>query len=272
MPKNIESKKILAAPLFLVGLFVLLLNDFYLKAAFHNFLTGKISDFAGLFVFPLFWTAFFPKRKLFIFVSTAVFFAFWKSPYSQELIRLWNDAGIFHIERVVDYGDLVALAVLPLAWIYAADFRPLRLPRNSQEFVLPALAVVSLFAFTATQQAEKPRQIEEFDETYKLPMSALDVAKKLQEIKTDEYSQSKNNRANAAWFTIALSQKICEGLPEVNFVVRDGENSGSQIELKHFYYQCDNKLADQRENLKRIFETEIINFLKNAQANQNVGL
>ena len=44
----------LTSPGFVVGLSLLLLNDLFLKARFHNPLTGKLSDFAGLFVFPLF--------------------------------------------------------------------------------------------------------------------------------------------------------------------------------------------------------------------------
>ena len=42
-------------PLFLVGLGILLLNDFYLKYAFSNAFTGKLSDVAGLFIFPFFF-------------------------------------------------------------------------------------------------------------------------------------------------------------------------------------------------------------------------
>ena len=48
---------------FLICLIGLLLNDFYFKAAYPNWLTGKLPDFCGLFVFALFWTAFFPRYK-----------------------------------------------------------------------------------------------------------------------------------------------------------------------------------------------------------------
>jgi hypothetical protein len=40
-------------PLTLVSLFVLVLNDHYLKEAFPSALTGKLSDFAGMFAAPL---------------------------------------------------------------------------------------------------------------------------------------------------------------------------------------------------------------------------
>src|SRR5687768_980006 len=40
-------------PLTLVSVLVLVLNDHYLKAAFPSALTGKLSDFAGMFAAPL---------------------------------------------------------------------------------------------------------------------------------------------------------------------------------------------------------------------------
>ncbi|MFK7937171.1 MAG: hypothetical protein AB8G22_26890 [Saprospiraceae bacterium] len=57
---------------FILALTLLLLNDFYWKATYANFWTGKISDFAGLFVFILFWSTLFPKRK-----TTVYFLSFW---------------------------------------------------------------------------------------------------------------------------------------------------------------------------------------------------
>ena len=45
-----RSVHILGSPGFLVGLLLLLSNDFVFKEQFHNGFTGKLSDFAGLFV------------------------------------------------------------------------------------------------------------------------------------------------------------------------------------------------------------------------------
>jgi hypothetical protein len=58
---NDRQLHLLVSPGFLGCLFVLLFNDFVLKQQIHNGLTGKLSDFAGLFVFPLFLTALFPN-------------------------------------------------------------------------------------------------------------------------------------------------------------------------------------------------------------------
>lgn len=109
-----ERLKILVSPLFLFFLVVLIVNDFFLKSAFHNMITGKLSDFSGLFIFPIFWSAIFPKQKLWIFISTAVLFAFWKSEYSSLIIQLVKP--YFSIGRTVDLSDLIALPMILFAW------------------------------------------------------------------------------------------------------------------------------------------------------------
>src|ERR1044071_6805827 len=114
-----RSHLLLASSGFLIGLSLLLLNDLVLKEQFHNELTGKLSDFAGLFVFPLFWTAFFPRQRRIVFIATAGFYVFWKSGYSQFLIEGWNSLPFFGIQRTVDYTDLLALLILPLSYSYS---------------------------------------------------------------------------------------------------------------------------------------------------------
>jgi len=256
-----QSKKILISPLFLAGLLILLVNDFYLKAQFHNFFTGKISDFAGLFVFSLFWTAFFPKRKLFIFISTAVFFVFWKSPLAQGFTHFWNDLGIFGIGRTADYGDLIALSILLPARLYSEKFQTVRLPELSQKYALAVIAFVSLFAFTATSPAGKMNQTEEYTRVYKSESSPLEIAKKLQDFKTDDFSQTKSRGSADMYFNVELHEKVCDGFPNASFVVAGG--SKAEIKLRTILYPCDNKLPDQSEKLQKMFESEVINFLNN---------
>lgn len=78
---------ILQSKAFIVSLILVLLNDFILKYNFPCWLTGKLSDFAGLFVFAVFWMAFFPKKRNVIVWTTAILFTWWKSPLSQPLIE-----------------------------------------------------------------------------------------------------------------------------------------------------------------------------------------
>lgn len=179
---NLHSQKILLSPLFLATLFILLLNDFYLKAQFGSFLTGKISDFAGLFVFPLFWVCFFPTRKILIYVLTGILFVFWKSDFSQGFIDFWNSFEILRISRVVDFSDLAALSVLPLSYHYyyllaqkTEKFR-FRLNQNLlQKIKVSSVCLFSLFAFTATSY-EQDRDIY-LDKKYEFRMNIKDFEK-----------------------------------------------------------------------------------------------
>lgn len=109
--------KILRSPLFLLGLGLLLVNDFYLKSEYGNWWTGKLSDIAGLFIFPLFLTVLFPKRIKESFIFTGLRFFIWKLPQASQAIAFINDHGV-PIGRTVDFSDLMALCVLPLSFIY----------------------------------------------------------------------------------------------------------------------------------------------------------
>ena len=54
----------LVSPLYLAALSGLLLNDFVLKSAAPGFVTGKLSDFCGLFAFAVFWSVLLPGSRL----------------------------------------------------------------------------------------------------------------------------------------------------------------------------------------------------------------
>ncbi|MNJ95478.1 hypothetical protein D3C87_131900 [compost metagenome] len=139
---------------FLICLALLMLNDFYLKEAFHNTFTGKLSDFCGLFIFSIFWSAFLPKRKLAIFILTGLLFIYWKSSYSSTFIEFFSTY-IFPIQRVVDPTDLLALIVLPLAWYSLNSFT------FSINFYPQFIAALAFFAFCASSA---PRYIQSFDQ------------------------------------------------------------------------------------------------------------
>lgn len=111
------KEKHLFRALFIVSVFLLLLNDFYLKFEYHNFFTGKLSDFVGLFAFPYFFSCFFPKKVKSIYVFTAILFLFWKSEFSQPMFDAAHSYGI-GINRIVDYTDLIALFILPISYRY----------------------------------------------------------------------------------------------------------------------------------------------------------
>src|SRR5258706_12094715 len=139
---NNRKFNLLLHPLFLISILLLLLNDIYLKHALHNWVTGKLSDFTGLFAFTIFLLASFPVHKKSIIIFCGLFFIWWKSPLSDPIIY------IFQIDRVVDYSDLIALAVLPGTYfLITGKYNP-AIPYK--RFYLNLVCIVSLFAFCNT--------------------------------------------------------------------------------------------------------------------------
>ena len=148
-----RSAEILASPGFVAAVALLVVNDWILKAAFGNWWTGKLSDFAGLYAFPLFWSALLPRRQRTIFALTVVAFVVWKSPLSGPPIAAWNALGLWPVSRVVDYTDWIALAALLPSYRSALG----RLGSVHRRWVLVArraaaagMAAVAAIAFMAT--------------------------------------------------------------------------------------------------------------------------
>src|SRR2546425_12188356 len=113
----LKSRPELFASPWLVGsVFTLIVNDWVLKPAFHNTLTGKLSDFAGLVALTLFACAVSERLRWWSASVISASFIYWKSPHSQPLVAYLNEALPLGIGRTPDYSDLLAL---PLVWIGA---------------------------------------------------------------------------------------------------------------------------------------------------------
>jgi len=107
-----RNKTLILNPIFITGLLVLVFNDHWLKTRYPGWFTGKLSDFAGVLIFPLFLACLFPRQRKAMPFVTALWFIFWKSPASTPLIDWYNTWSPIDIARVVDYSDLVALVML----------------------------------------------------------------------------------------------------------------------------------------------------------------
>jgi hypothetical protein len=106
----------------------LALNDHYLKYAYPGAVTGKLSDFCGLFFFPLFLCALAVlagarfSRGLVTGAAAVTDLAF-------IAVKLWPPAGAVYVGAlgalgfpsvlVQDPSDLIALAVNIPLWFYA---------------------------------------------------------------------------------------------------------------------------------------------------------
>ncbi|MEE8434864.1 MAG: hypothetical protein V3S64_08760, partial [bacterium] len=141
----------LTDPVFLVALGMLLLNDFWLKSAYPGLITGKLSDFAGLYVFAAIGRALFPRHTGWVLMGTCLAFTFWKSSLSQPVIEGLNAWMPFAMGRTVDYWDLTALIVLPVVHFRRIRWSRFGLTPAPGWLAMPILAV-AIFAMAATTQ------------------------------------------------------------------------------------------------------------------------
>jgi hypothetical protein len=234
-----ESSNVLTSPGFLAALLLLLLNDFFLKTLFHNSFTGKLSDFAGLFAFPLFWTAFLPRFRSRIYLATAGLFILWKSPASTTLIDGWNSLGVFSISRVIDYTDLFALAILPPSYLYGLKRTGVRAVRAA-----PALiALIAIFAFTATSYRDTTKHGKEFY----VAMPRRDLLERMSQF-------SKRAVSSGFWEADEFIVSI-ESCIEADFSIEEKDHR-SVLTLKETHFRC--PWPPSKEEILGTFEREFV--------------
>jgi hypothetical protein len=141
-----KHHSLLLHPLFLFSLFLLLLNDLYLKNEFHNGFTGKLSDFTGLFACTVFLICLFPSYRKTMLFLLSMLFLWWKSPLSDPFISFINTQLQIPFHRVIDYSDYIALIMLPLAFY----LRPIHYsPSLPRQIAIGCIGIISCVIFVA---------------------------------------------------------------------------------------------------------------------------
>lgn len=272
---------------FILALTILLLNDFYFKSYYGNWLTGKVSDFAGLFVFPLFWTILFPKLKDKIYFASAIIFIYWKTIYSEPLIHIINQYSIINLNRVVDLTDLLALLILPFSYSY--------LQKDSKIYITinPIFIIIlTSFSFIATSYNTEIEYKKAY--TFDYPIDTLKT--KIYYLKTiaNQYEKEKENYILDStgkykihkynWDTIDAKKppidKFAKDTMDL-FIFEDfcfqgydaklvisGDNMKSKIKVLGFRHSCPKneksltQWNDDEEILSESFENKVIKQLK----------
>jgi hypothetical protein len=146
---------------------LLILNDAYLKHVYHNPVTGKLSDFAGLFAFPFFLSVVLRINMLWIHLGTAILFVWWKSPLSTDIIAFMNTNGI-PIGRTIDGSDNIALVSVLISY-GVLSLAKVELPKS--KLLAYAIAIISLTAFTATSVSMRLVKYPGIDKEYHFKLS-----------------------------------------------------------------------------------------------------
>ena len=209
------SLRCLIHPATLFSIALLLLNDHLFKAIAPSWLTGKISDFAGLFFFPFLLVVLLsvilgPWRRLSstavgsaAFATTAIWFALAKAtPLGHALTVQAISALLGHqIAVELDPTDLIALAVLWPAWRLwreeaARDNRDTPLRAGLMVVALAALAGV---ATSPPYQESVVRLVVKDNQTYAL--AKYGPAYQLED--SDEWRLYASSDDGRAWSQVA---------------------------------------------------------------------
>jgi len=234
---------ILSSPGFLISLWLLLLNDFYLKPLLNNPLTGKLSDFAGLFAFALFWIAVFPGFRRGICITVALSFAFWKTTYSQPVVDLWNSVGIVQVSRTVDLTDLIALAVLPLGYYYANQKLSIT---EAPKWIHAFLVLIAMFAFTATSYRTA---YDDYDNKYYFTASKAELFQKIDDLRLNYFDRPlTREEKESGKLDLEIPSKICSTYFDVDLEVIE---SGGQtvVSIKKLGHRCPGRGGDRAKLL-----------------------
>jgi hypothetical protein len=240
----------LAHPAFVLSLALLLANDFVFKAAYPGWVTGKLSDVAGLFVLPYFLAWLWPQRRTALHVAVVLAFVAWKLPVSRQFVALWNAAPWFDIARVEDVSDCLALPMVAASWLATrhAAHRVVHVPSV-------ALALVALFAFTATSRPPPrtefrgtyyfPGTVEEFRQRVAGLGNAAYEAKPLGEHEAARASRVGAWRVDATYDDEGFTGRECSGLSYEFDVAQAG--AVLLFDLRAMYGHCDLDGDDNRD-------------------------
>lgn len=229
-----NRNRILLHPIFILSLLLLVINDFILKQHFQNFITGKLSDFAGLFAFTLFFIAMFPGREKLITILVVVFFLFWKTSLSQPFIERWNDLNFYPIDRIVDYTDFFAL---PMTWLAYKFSLKERRTLGARYLTIP-VAIFALFSFCATSYSHN----YEINKSFELPMSKKDVIEKINQITSscsDYKPLSTDVRfADSSWVDFSMDTVYYSVTGNTHYIdtMWNYDRSGNKAGIDTIYY------------------------------------
>ena len=147
---SISSGALIASPTFAASVGLLLLNDHVLKAAWPGFVTGKLSDVAGVAMVAIGLTALVRHRAA-AFAFTAVAFTLLKTV---PTAAVWTEPALGGVTRT-DPTDVGALLILVPLWPWVAS-RSASDPVDVRWWIVPAQVVAivgAVFATTATSCA-----------------------------------------------------------------------------------------------------------------------
>jgi hypothetical protein len=179
---NVICTEKLGHPVFLLSVTLLIINDWFLKQNFANTLTGKLSDFAGIFALPYLLSVFIPRWKKQVHIATAFLFVFWKSDLAEPVIDFVNCIGI-PVHRTKDITDNVAL----LSLFASYHILGLNYSLFKKSYVLNTILIVSSISFVATSlPPSQQRKYTGINKDYNFDISKRELVSRLNTLQLKE--------------------------------------------------------------------------------------
>lgn len=272
-----KYKELILHPIFITGLLVLILNDLILKWYFSNVITGKLSDFSGLLILPIFISYFLARTRKSIALIIGILFVIWKSHLSSPVIEYINSLSFFRFRRVVDYTDLMALTILPVShYVINGELFKTVKKRQSLRYYRSSILLISSIAFISTSMArhEMPQGTVFLGKAITIKMSKNTLLNKIDSLGYDcyfkndtiqypEYSHSKsyyqiNN------LILSDDDKVIDTLRNIKFLIREMNKNKVKIELINVELKKPGNIQDWKylRWLNRYYKKEIGKFIK----------
>jgi hypothetical protein len=265
--------------LFAIGLLILVLNDHILKWEYGNWFTGKLSDIAGVFVLPFFLSYFLPKKPIQAILLSAVSFIGWKLPFSEPLIRWYNEFSFIPINRVVDYTDLFALLILPISYWGLLKVEHFKFAYSPSPILM---LLPCCFIFMATSW---PREFNytrstgnfKFVQSIEIPRAPEEVLSEIErqgiEVKRDNslisevynIHPSQIDRKFKEDFTYYMIDELViknDTVRKLQFAVRDAEEFGSILYLNSITIEKELDNEAVKIKLRKFYRELLISYFK----------
>jgi len=275
-------KQKLVHPIFILSLVLLILNDWVFKAAFHNEITGKLSDFTGLIVFPYLLSVCFPKYQKLWHWLTFFLFIWWKSEWAQpfiDVLHLWS----IPLGRVVDYTDYLALISIYFSYKLLQSDQKIQLAPYFQRILL-SIAILACVATSYYRVYTAPKVIP-INKNYDFDFSKNELvnhlndilnkrAKKINKTYPLEFADSTGtfHRHGQAWIQLLDAATIqpqdtlvFSPLPQTKYQIV-GDSTRSQIRLLLAEYIPRKKgMEEEKAWFTKQFERQVIKKLRKAE-------
>jgi uncharacterized integral membrane protein len=121
----LQKAELIIHPYFILSLLILIFNDYIGKSLMPGLLTGKLSDFSGIFIFCIFIYVILshkiktPRGVMILCFTIGLLFTIWKiAPVEHIFDRLERILHLPMPKRAKDISDLFALIMVALSYVF----------------------------------------------------------------------------------------------------------------------------------------------------------